>query len=222
MDELRRGATMQLPHGVVAMTAIGAAPTLTAAHADEERLAASYSEVRRGQFLAGRWCLRRAVAEVATAEPALPPLLVDHRGAPMLPAGLTGSVSHKDSHAVAVVAPLAAEGWRVGIDLERAAPPRGDVAARILTDAELATLSGLAHGERGRAVTLRFSIKEAIYKALDPMVQRYIGFREVALQWQDQHASVAPLRLDGNWFAVEVWWTEFDGFWLSTARARRA
>jgi 4'-phosphopantetheinyl transferase EntD len=131
-------------------------------------------------------------------------------------------VSHKDSHAVAVVAPLAAEGWRVGIDLERAAPPRGDVAARILTDAELATLAELPAVERGRAVTLRFSIKEAIYKALDPMVQRYIGFREVALQWHDQHASVAPLRLDGNWFAVEVWWTEFDGFWLSTARARRA
>lgn len=221
MDELRRGATVQLPHGVLAMTAIGAAPTVTAAHTDEHRLAAGYSEVRRGQFLAGRWCLRRAAAEVLPAERALPPLLVDHRGAPMLPAGLTGSVSHKDSHAVGMVAPLAVDGWRVGIDLERAAPPRGDVASRILTDAELTALSGLAPFERGRAVTLRFSIKEAIYKALDPMVQRYIGFREVALQWQDQQVMVAPLRLDGTWFTVEVWWTEFDGFWLSTARARR-
>ena len=40
----------------------------------------------------------------------------------------------------------------------------------------------LAQRER---VILSFAIKEAVYKAIDPTVQRYVRFTEVALQFAD-------------------------------------
>ncbi|MBP9088709.1 MAG: 4'-phosphopantetheinyl transferase superfamily protein [Kofleriaceae bacterium] len=221
MDELQRGAIVRVPHGVLAMAPIG-----DASHDDVDPLEVSatahFSELRRNQFLAGRRCLRRALAALQVVAP---PLLVDGRGAPLLPLGVTGSISHKDAQAIALAAhhtdATSAMG-RVGVDLERAVAPRRDVSHRILTEPEIAQLQGMSDVQRGRAVTLRFSIKEAMYKALDPMVQRYIGFREVSLQWHGDTVEVQPLILDGQRYAVDVWWIEFDGFWISTARARRA
>ena len=221
MDELHRGAIVRVPHGVLAMAPIG-----DASHGEvdprEVSAAAHFSELRRNQFLAGRRCLRRALAALQVVPP---PLLVDGRGAPLLPLGVTGSISHKDAQAIALAAhhtEAPSSMWRVGVDLERAVPPRRDVAHRILTELEIVQLQGVSELQRGRAVTLRFSIKEAMYKALDPMVQRYIGFREVSLQWQGDTVEVQPLMLDGQRYDVEVWWIEFDGYWISTARARRA
>jgi 4'-phosphopantetheinyl transferase EntD len=108
-------------------------------------------------------------------------------------------------------------GW-IGVDLERAAPPRADIARRILTPREQARLADLGDGDaRGRAVTLRFAIKEAIYKAIDPYVRRYVGFLEVELDLEGDHAHVQSALP----FAIEATWREHEGFWLATARATR-
>lgn len=162
---------------------------------------------RRAELVRGRTALHAALAQLA---PTLlgAPLLHDDRGAPIMPPGWVGSVSHKGSRAAALVASLA--GARVGVDLERAAPSRLDISARILTPRELLALT-----DRGRGTTLRFSIKEAIYKAVDPFVRRYVAFTEVELDVQDGVAHVTsalPL-------AIETTWQEHDGFWLATARA---
>ena len=99
----------------------------------------------------------------------------------------------------------------MGVDLERAAPSRQDIARWILTAREQETLE-----DRGRGATLRFSIKEAIYKAIDPFVRRYVAFTEVELVVTDGVAHVTselPL-------AIETTWREHGGFWLATARAQ--
>ena len=49
----------------------------------------------------------------------------------------------------------------------------------MLTEAEQAEIASLAERDRAREVTVRFSAKEAIYKAIDPFVRRYVGFQEV-------------------------------------------
>lgn len=175
--------------------------------AEEQRIASTLSPIRRREFVAGRLALHSALDDFAFA------IVPDERGAPTLPAGYTGSVSHKGAHAAAIVAPR--EGGLVGLDLERAAPPRSDIAPRILTPRELAALP--TADERGRAVTLRFAIKEAIYKAIDPVVRRYVGFQEVEVDVAEARACCAvtsafPL-------AVEASWLEHAGHWLATARA---
>jgi 4'-phosphopantetheinyl transferase EntD len=171
--------------------------------AAEQHRAAELAPPRRRDYIAGRTALHLALASAA-------PILSDDRGAPILPAGWVGSVSHKGAFAAALVA--AAGHGHVGVDLERAVPPRLDIAPRILTPRELAALP-----DRGRAVTLRFAIKEAIYKAIAPYVRRYVGFTEVELDFTGDGVSVTT----GLPFAIEASWREHAGHWLATARAAR-
>jgi 4'-phosphopantetheinyl transferase EntD len=196
------------PHGTCILLAFADDDALAAALAAlppaERDHARSLSEVRRRELIAGRTALHLALDDFSHA------ILPDDRGAPVLPAGLSGSVSHKGAVAAAIVAP--ADGGFVGIDLERAVPPRRDIAARILTPREQAALP-----DRGRAVTLRFAIKEAIYKAIDPVVRRYVGFTEVELDLIDDGCAITteiPL-------SIEAHWREHGEHWLATARARR-
>ncbi len=184
-------------------------------YGDELTIAASLAPPRRREFIAGRTALRTALG-IARAEGGAEsidaPIVPDDRGAPMLPAGWVGSISHKGSRAAALVAP-AGQGY-IGVDLEAAAPSRMPIERRILTPRE--------QGVTGKEVTLRFAIKEAIYKAIDPIVRRYVAFTEVEL---DVHANgsvdVHVLDLSRLPVVVEAWWHERDGMWLATARAVR-
>jgi 4'-phosphopantetheinyl transferase EntD len=201
---LLRAERLALAHGacvIVELADADAEAALGALDPVEQRRAAELGPGRRRDYIAGRTALHLALGSDA----AIP---TDDRGAPVLPAGWVGSVSHKGGVAAALIAP--ASGGHIGIDLELAAPPRGDIASRVLTPRELAGL-----GDRGRAVTLRFSIKEAIYKALDPHVRRYVGFTEVELDLTHDAISVTtPLP-----FAIEATWREHAGHWLCTARS---
>ncbi|MBA3455555.1 MAG: 4'-phosphopantetheinyl transferase superfamily protein [Deltaproteobacteria bacterium] len=182
--------------------------------AAEQALAATLSPVRRRELVAGRSALRAALAELAPGL-ADSPLLADDRGAPILPEGWVGSVSHKGPRAAALIAPAGAA--RIGIDLERAAPPRQDIARWILTQREQMFLVDRGI-DRGLASTLRFSIKEAIYKAVDPFVRRYVAFTEVELDVSDDGIAHVTSELP---LAIETTWREVGGFWLATARAVR-
>ena len=209
---MRRSDRVATAHGEVALVALADPDDDARLHADERAHATTLSAHRRREWIAGRTALRLLLGDV-------PPILADDRGAPRIPAGRVASVSHKDGHAAALVA--ADTGARIGVDLERAAPSRLDIAPRILTARELATLPDhqaprAGAGHRGRAVTLRFAIKEAIYKAVDPFVRRYVGFTEVELDVRDDGSvgvtSALPL-------VIEATWREVEGFWLATARA---
>ena len=156
-------------------------------------------------FTAGRRALCEALGE--TVEPAQ--IGKSDRGAPIVPRG-HGSIAHKTGPERVVAVAIAAP-HLVGIDVERALPPRQAIERRILTPRELARL-----GPDRRTVALVFAIKEAIYKAVDPVVRRYVGFTEVELDLATRTATTAlPFELD-------VWWTELaepEPLWLATARA---
>lgn len=185
-------------------------------HDDEIAHAANMTALRRATFLAGRVALRSASRATAPFLE-LPALLTDHRGAPRLPTGVLGSVSHKRTRAVA--AALANARGHVGIDLEgraiEADLQRPSIATRILTARELDAISALDPLAHREATLLRFALKEAIYKAIDPIVQRYVGFTEVALDVHadgqvdvelllPEFAHVAPA-VHAQWFIDDVW-----------------
>lgn len=198
------------PHGTCVLVDVGTEldAALAALPPAERAIARGLAEVRRREHVTGRTALHLALDDFATA------IVADERGAPVLPAGWVGSVSHKGTLAAALVAPAAAApaGW-IGVDLERAAAPKVDIARRILTPREQARLP-----DRERAVTLRFAIKEAIYKAVDPYVRRYVGFTEVELDLDDAGTCVITSALP---LAIEASWREHGGHWLATARATR-
>jgi 4'-phosphopantetheinyl transferase EntD len=200
---------VETPHGrcLIVEIAGDGEPDVTALVGGEVAIAASLGPVRRRELVAGRSALRSLLgAEVA--------IVADARGAPVLPAGWVGSISHKGSHAIAIVAPSGA-GF-VGIDLELAVPSRLPIEKRILTAREQQRISD------PREVTLHFSIKEAIYKAIDPIVRRYVGFTEVELDIApDGGCTVHVVDASRLPVVVDAWWREHDGHWLATARARR-
>jgi 4'-phosphopantetheinyl transferase EntD len=176
---------------------------------EEAAHARTLGEVRRREFVTGRAALRSLLGAPAA-------ILPDDRGAPRLPSGLSGSISHKGARAAAIVAPSSS--GHVGIDLEHAQASRYDIGRRILTPAEQTALAG-----NPLLVTLHFAIKEAIYKAIDPIVRRYVGFTEVSLTISSAGACavtlVDPARLP---VVVSAWWTESSGHWLATALAQPA
>ena len=145
-------------------------------HPLERAHALTLGGFRQGQFVGGRLALRGACAQLQLQPEAI---LSDDRGAPVLPAGYTGSISHKRNIAVGMVA-RDQEG-RLGVDIEDYGPPRPTIETAVLCEEELDAISTLQGEARWMAVLLRFSLKEAIYKAIDPYVRRYVGFHEVCV-----------------------------------------
>jgi len=192
-------------------------------HPDERELAHGLPEARRASWIGGRLALRAALDAAGLAMNQ--PILATARGAPRLPPDWTASISHKADLAVAIAAPAGTPRVTLGIDLEQLRPLRADISARVLTDAERAALPPA--GPARDALVLRlFSAKEAIYKALDPWVQRYVGFHEAELTLGPAGEMTARLALAGGEgpFAIEL----HDlgdlagpGFLLTAATARR-
>ena len=52
---------------------------------------------------------------------------------------------------------------------------------RVLTQDELARLESVPEKDHRRMVTLHFSLKEALYKAINPLVGRHVAFHEASL-----------------------------------------
>ncbi|NUP09615.1 MAG: 4'-phosphopantetheinyl transferase superfamily protein [Polyangiaceae bacterium] len=151
-------------------------------HPEERAFLRGLEGARRATWLGGRIALRRALAAVGVSCDAI---LADDRGAPHLPARVRGSISHKETIALALATTaLDDDHVGVGVDVEYDRPLRVDIAKRVLTTAELASLERFAEGERDHVVRVAFALKEAVYKAIDPACRRYVGFREVELDFR--------------------------------------
>ena len=173
-----------LPHGTFAGIALPTDPqpvpdaVLERLHPEEAEHATTLRGFRQIDFVGGRLALRDALTPLCTRP--LGPVLVDPRGGPKLPRGFVGSVSHKRGLAVAMAARR--RGWSLGVDLEDLEPPREGIAERVLRPEELEAVQALPPERRWTATVVRFSMKEAIYKGLQPFVPRYIDFSEASVE----------------------------------------
>lgn len=140
-------------------------------------------------------------------------------GAPLLPPGFTGSISHTKGLAVAI---LARGDHGLGIDVEDVTRCCRDVGRHVLCDDEREALAGLSESERWSQTLLRFSHKESLYKALNPLLGRWIGFRELAVWPRDDGTADVDSRADDlSQFPLEAAWLTVDRWILTTAVARR-
>jgi enterobactin synthetase component D len=195
--------------------------------ADEERAhLEALPPARKTSWLAGRIALHEALRDLKLDHS---PILSNTRGAPDLPDDVTGSISHKRTLAVALAA-RRCDGLCVGVDIEPAPglPPapsesrwedRPDISSRVMTPAELARLAALPVPQRRREVILYFSIKEAIYKALNPALGRYVSFQEATICPAPDGSVTVTLELSKREgpFRVEARWLEIAGHLLTTA-----
>jgi enterobactin synthetase component D len=181
---------------------------------------------RQTEFLAGRLCAREALHRLSGI--ADTPAVGEH-GAPQWPTGVVGSITHGAGRAAAVVG-WASEWRALGLDIEE--PLTAERAERligeILTPGELQRCEQLAGAERGRLVTLTFSLKESLYKALYPLVRRSFYFHDAeVLDWQPEGRARLRLLLDlsEDWpvgSVVEGQFCEFEGCLLSLVAVPQA
>jgi 4'-phosphopantetheinyl transferase EntD len=192
-------------------------------HPDESLRAVELRGARRTSFVAGRIALARALDELGAPRVAVGS---DDRGAPIVTPGFVGSVSHKGELGVGLAA--IDEGMRVGVDVETIHEIRSGIERLVLVDEERARLALLPEHERSRALLASFSVKESIYKAIDPFVRRYVGYREAIVELPEgaamergfARASVSLQLAQGESIAhLEAFVTVRDGLLLSTARA---
>lgn len=144
---------------------------------------------RQAEFLAGRVCARAAL--LALDGVAVVPDIGEDR-APVWPGHACGSITHGSGWAAAVVARKAQ--WRgLGLDVETVmnATRAQRLAGEILTPTELGRMTE----DVGLAVTLTFSLKEALFKALYPLVgQRFYFEHAEIVRWDaDGHARLRLL-----------------------------
>ncbi|NBB32822.1 4'-phosphopantetheinyl transferase [Pseudomonas sp. BC115LW] len=140
---------------------------------------------RQAEFLAGRLCARAALLQLQGLD--CSPAIGEDR-APVWPSGICGSITHSTGHAAAIVAQKA--DWRgLGMDLENLLNvERAErLAGEILTPAELKRMAAGRREQRALTVTLTFSVKESLFKALYPIVQQRFYFEHAeVLEWTDR------------------------------------
>jgi 4'-phosphopantetheinyl transferase EntD len=153
-------------------------------------LTGSVQRIRGTNFDGGREAANQALQQAGFAGQVT--IERSPKGAPLFPDGFTGSISHTKDWAVAVAA-NARDYASVGVDVEAADRVfKRDIATRVTDEVERDQFSDF-----GVQDTLVISsLKEAIYKALFPQAQRWIGFHEVALRRVDENTTHVELVTD--------------------------
>jgi|SRR5471032_319414 len=139
---------------------------------------------RQAEFLAGRLCARAALQQLDHLD-CVPPIGEDR--APVWPEHISGSITHSTGHAAAIVGHKAQ--WRgLGMDLENVlALDRAErLAGEILTAEEMQRMASVPREQVALLVTLTFSAKESLFKALYPIVQKRFYFEHAeVVEWSE-------------------------------------
>lgn len=221
MSDFVISARWATPHAVWAACELPDTPdpvptaVLKRLHPVEAEHARTLRKYRQIQFVGGRLALRAAATHLGHP---LEPVLSDNRGAPAVNSTWTASISHKRTLAVSAIA--LREGGTLGIDLEDYDPARPTITGKILTPAETEAIAELPDRRAWIATLLRFSIKESIYKALDPFLRRYIDFHEAEVWPNLDGTAQVTLKLRGEQtvFSVDARYDWFRGRIYSSVR----
>ncbi len=147
---------------------------------------------RQAEFLAGRLCAREALRRLDNLD--CVPAIGEDR-APIWPGHISGSITHSTGHAAAIVAHKAQ--WRgLGMDLENllTLERAQRLAGEILTPDEMQRMASLPREQLALLVTLTFSVKESLFKALYPLVHKRFYFEHAeVVEWSQ--AGHVRLRL---------------------------
>ena len=212
-----------LPHGIVVGVSLppdGAPPpeeVLQRLHPDEQIASSAHRGFRLASFVGGRMAAHGAIQGLGGPFTAISS---DARGAPLAPKASPLSITHKKHMAIAIAARSQARRARrrPGRAWSRSAKAS---LARSSGPEEPERIEKLPPDRRWTAIVLRFSIKEAIYKALAPKLQRYIGFDEASVALHTEGFAHVTLHLESGPTPehIEARFSWMERAVLSTVRA---
>lgn len=152
----------------------------------------TYHQNRKAEFLLGRWCAFKAY-EKATGK-ALGQLDIGDMRNPLWPKNTLGTVTHNENWVLSAVA-IGEELQGLGIDIEVRDRVKPEIQRMIVTEDDLREIDGLTQNE---LLTLIFSAKECLYKALFPQVHKFFGFEAAAVTKIDLNKSEFEIKLREN------------------------
>ncbi|MBV9579117.1 MAG: 4'-phosphopantetheinyl transferase superfamily protein [Chloroflexi bacterium] len=210
-DAIRRGLPSTVGVGIRYLSDMGPAPPPL--HPLEEGILGPRAVAgRRALFALGRAAARDALREIGIEAAGI---ARGGGGQPLWPTGVVGAISHSAAVALAIVGSRA-DYAGLGVDVEE--PARGPIAraARLVCRPnEMAWADPEAGTQR---LTMLFSAKEAVFKALYPIECVWLGFGDAELTWIAERGvfeaevlkSVGDgypvgFRLDVNCTANEAW-----------------
>lgn len=144
---------------------------------------------RQAEFLGGRLSARLALGDL-TGQASTPAR--DAEQLPEWPKDVTGSITHSRGLAAAVVA-RRTDFQSIGLDAEVMMSNERAIrlAPQILVDSERQWLERLPRHAHGEFVTLVFSLKESLFKALYPLVRQRFYFPDARLlEWDVEQGSI--------------------------------
>ena len=145
---------------------------------------------REAEFTAGRLAAKQALTGLGIQGFTV---LKGVKGDPLWPEGVVGSISHTQDVCMASVSN--ADGLLgLGIDIEAQRVLKANIQRVICREEEL---SLHWHADTELAKLILFSAKESVYKALYPTQQRFIGFKEVLVEFDGELGFVATLVDEG-------------------------
>lgn len=171
-------------------------------------------------YAGGRYCAELALLSLTGSHVAVP---AGANGAPLWPSGVSGSITHAGGGAWAAVCPVRRLGM-IGLDTEVLVGAQGlnDILAVCLTSLERARWFSPPPSGAAAFATALFSAKESVFKAIYPLVGRYIDFTEFEMTACCEQRSWLRLRptlassLSGDVGEVTVH-VRYDGALVHTA-----
>lgn len=164
---------------------------------------------RRAEYLASRYAARMAMNDYGITDFTLHN---DADRAPVWPASVSGSLTHTAGRAVVITA-LAKEGYHIGVDVEQmiAEPTAIEMSKMIVSASELNYFSQ-AGISLVTALTLAFSLKESLYKALYPQIKKFIDFHSAEVIHLELASGHAVLQLTGSLSEALPAGRQFNGY----------
>ncbi|MFA0813250.1 4'-phosphopantetheinyl transferase family protein [Microbulbifer epialgicus] len=145
---------------------------------------------RKAEFLSGRHCAQLALKQLGYDNTEIP---IGDRRAPRWPHGLKGSITHAGNIALCA---LSINSESVGIDYEllitdkTATGIKGNI-VNLMEEARL-SYSGMSINHW---LTIAFSIKESLFKALYPIVNQYFDFLDAEITNINEKEQILSLTL---------------------------
>jgi 4'-phosphopantetheinyl transferase EntD len=131
-------------------------------------------EKRRREFVAGRACARRAMADLGLAPRAIPS---GEDRAPIWPDDVIGTITHTDTWCAAAIARAGGGVRALGLDVEPDTPLNPALLKTIALPEERAEIEARPEALRGLLGKLLFSAKECAYKCQYPLTRTFFGFQ---------------------------------------------
>jgi enterobactin synthetase component D len=155
---------------------------------------------RQCEYLAGRYCARACLQKLSQEKGSAVSNIMVGTGKnrePLWPQGIIGSISHSSQFAIAIVSGSANPYLGLGVDIEERM--QADLALslcdQVMSEKERLQFNRLSQICFEDFVTLVFSAKEALFKALFPRVGVYLEFDSSELISFDQDKQCLSFRL---------------------------